>query len=108
MVAGRPIEELRFRVRSVADRNELLLEGAADRTRVRFDSEGKRAGTPVTVRPELLAHGLGLFAGVPPEEERIYRFTIETTGGAIPQRLDPTSRDPRYLGVFVELSPGLL
>lgn len=106
VVAGQPIEELRFRVRSLADRNELLLEGAADRTRVRFDTEGKRSGTPVTVRPELLAHGLGLFAGVPPEEERIYRFTIETTGGAVPQRLDPKSRDPRYLGVFLELSTG--
>lgn len=103
VVAGRPIEELRFRVRSLADRNELHLEGAADRTRVRFDSEGKRAGTPVTVRPELLAHGLGLFAGVPAAEERIYRFTIEATGGAIPQRLDPKSRDPRYLGVFLQL-----
>ncbi len=106
VVAGRPIDELRFRVRSVADRNELRLEGAGDRTRVRFDTEGKRAGTPVTVRPELLAHGLGLFPGVPPAEERIYRFTIEATGGAVPQRLDAKSRDPRYLGVFLELSTG--
>jgi hypothetical protein len=106
VVADRPIEELRFRVRSVAARNELLLTGAGERTRVRFDSEAKRAGTPVRVRPELVSEGLGMFLRERPEEERIYRFTVETTGGAVPRRLDPRSDDPRYLGVFLELDGG--
>jgi hypothetical protein len=57
---------------------------------------------PVAVRPELVAEGLGWFLREQPGEERIYRFVLEVTGGAVPARIDPGSGDTRYLGVFLE------
>lgn len=101
VVAREPVEAVRFTASSIAAESALLVRGEG-RFRVRFDTEGKRAGVPVEVRPELVAEGLGLFFPEAREEERIYRLVIEVTGGAVPARVDPASGDPRYLGVFLE------
>jgi hypothetical protein len=87
---------LRFEARSISAENVLTLEGADGRTVVRFDSEAKRRGTPVTVRPEAVARlGGGETARV------VGRFVIESSGGAVPAHVDPESDDPRYLGTFL-------
>ncbi|HSL81328.1 MAG TPA: hypothetical protein VLF66_01045, partial [Thermoanaerobaculia bacterium] len=101
LVAREPVEAVRFTASSISAEAELVVRGDG-RFRVRFDTEGKRAGVPVEVRPELVARGLGLFFPEAPEQERIYRLVIEAAGGAVPARVDPASGDPRYLGVFLE------
>lgn len=100
LVAREPVDAVRFTARSISAESELVVTGVG-RLRARFDSEGKRAGVPVEIRPELVARGLGLFLRQEPGEERIYRLVLEVTGGAVPARVDPASRDPRYLGVFL-------
>ena len=102
VVARAPVEAVRFSAKSLASESELTVSGDGERLRARFDSDGKRGGVPVEVRPELVAEGLGWFLRERPEEERVYRFVLEVTGGAVPARIDPTSGDPRYLGVFLE------
>lgn len=95
-----PIETIRFEVQSLAADSVLTLRGAAGALRVRFDTAAKRQGTPVEIRPEPLGETRGLFlAGGAPEH--LYRFTLEVSGGEVPARVDPKSRDPRYLGVFL-------
>lgn len=103
VVARGEVEAVRFTARSIDAESELVVCGE-ECVRARFDTEGKRRGVPVTVRPELVARGLGLFVDDRVHrdgEERIYRFVLEVSGGAVPERLDPASRDPRYLGVFL-------
>lgn len=101
VVAREPVDAVRFTAKSLAAESELVVRGEGS-LRARFDSEGKRAGVPVAIQPELVARGLGLFLREEPEEERIYRFVLEVTGGAVPASIDPASGDPRYLGVFLE------
>lgn len=101
LVAREPVEAVRFTATSLAAASALVVRGDG-RLRARFDTEGKRGGVPVEVRPELVARGLGLFLHEAPEDERIYRLVIEVTGGAVPASIDPGSGDPRYLGVFLE------
>ena len=48
------------------------------------------------------AKDLGFFSKT---GERFYRFTLETTGGLVPARHDPQSRDTRDLGVFLDFTP---
>jgi hypothetical protein len=102
VVSQGAVGTVRFRAKSIAAENTLRVQGAAATLRARFDTAGKRQGVPVEIHPKLVARGLGLFPTDRPEDERIYRFTLETTGGAIPARVDPQSNDPRYLGVFLE------
>jgi hypothetical protein len=66
--------------------------------RVRFDSEGKRSGAPVSLALEPAASGLGIL----PFDDHVYRFTLTVSDGIIPARRLPGSQDPRYLGVFLE------
>ncbi|HEX9941327.1 MAG TPA: hypothetical protein VGG03_04870, partial [Thermoanaerobaculia bacterium] len=93
---------LAFSVRSLAAANELVLDSGADRLRVRFDTEGKREGTPVELAVEPVARDLGFFS--PSGRDYFYRFTLETTGGLVPARRDPGSRDARDLGVFLDFT----
>ncbi len=101
VAAPEPIETLRLEVESIAADSVLTLRGAAGALRVRFDSAAKRLGTPVEIRPESLGESRGLFlaGGVP---EHLYRLTLEVSGGEVPARVDPQSRDTRYLGVFLQ------
>ena len=101
VVSVGPLEAVRFEARSIAADNVLRVVGEGDVLRARFDTPGKRLGVPVAVRPELVARGLGLFLPDDPESEHVYRFVLETTGGAVPSRVDPESDDPRFLGVFL-------
>lgn len=102
VVAAGAVEAVRFTAKSLSAESGMTVTGAAERLLARFDSEGKRSGVPVVVRPELVAEGLGWFLREQPEEERIYRFELDVTGGAVPARIDPGSGDTRYLGVFLE------
>jgi hypothetical protein len=105
VVAAGPVDAVRFAAKSLSAESEMTVTGAAERLLARFDTEGKRGGVPVAVRPELVAKGLGWFLREQPEDERIYRFVLDVTGGAVPARIDPGSGDTRYLGVFLELEP---
>jgi len=80
---------IRFRARSISAENVLTVQGAGGRVIVRFDSPAKRLGTPVEVEAEPVAEGL-------------WRFTLETTDGAVPARVNAQSADQRYLGTFLE------
>ena len=80
----------------------LTLDSGADRLTVRFDTEGKRGGTPVELAVQPVARDLGFFPASP--RERFYRFTLETTAGVVPARVEPRSQDPRYLGVFLDFT----
>lgn len=104
VVSRGAVESIRFRARAVSPEAVLRVEGAGGRVIVRFDSEAKRAGTPVSFRPELVSRGAGWFLDEASAEERVYRFVLGVEGGAVPARLDPESAEGRYLGVFLELS----
>lgn len=98
VVSPQPLEEIRFLARSLAEENELVAESGAERVLVRFDTEGKRSGAPVTLALEPAAAGLGIF----PSGDWIYRFTLSVSDGIIPARRLPGNQDPRYLGVFLD------
>lgn len=102
VVSPRPLSRLAFTVYSLSDDNELILDSGAERFRVRFDSEGKRQGTPVEMAVRPVAEGLGFFPQT--TQERFYRIALEVTGGFVPARRDPKSRDPRDLGVFLDFT----
>jgi hypothetical protein len=86
-------------VHSLAEDNELVVDSGVDRLRVRFDTEGKRAGTPADLALGPAARNLGFFP-----RDYFYRFTLETTGGLVPSRRDAGSSDPRDLGVFLDFT----
>jgi hypothetical protein len=76
--------------------------GSGERLTVRFDTEGKRNGTPVELAPRPAARGLGFFPQA--SGESFYRLTFDISGGLVPARVDPKSQDPRYLGVFLDFT----
>ncbi len=98
VVSPKPLSRLAFTVYSLSAANVLTLDSGADRLIVRFDTEGKREGTPVDLALSPAARDLGFF---PAGRELYYRFTLETTAGLVPARVDPKSHDPRDLGVFL-------
>ncbi|HWM91499.1 MAG TPA: hypothetical protein VN493_12105 [Thermoanaerobaculia bacterium] len=102
VVSPRPLKEVRFFVHSLTADNEMVAESGSDRVLVRFDSEGKRNGAPVDLAVEPAASGLGLLPGT--SGEWVYRFTLSVSDGIIPARHIPESRDPRYLGVFLDFN----
>jgi len=99
VISPAPLSRLAFIVRSPASDNELLLDSGVDRLRVRFDTPGKRAGTPVDLAVAPVARDLGFFP-----RDFYYRLDLETTGGMVPARRDPTSQDGRNLGVFLDFT----
>jgi hypothetical protein len=100
VVSPKPLREVRFYAHSYAEENEMIAESDAERVLVRFDSEGKRNGAPVTLALEPDATGLGLL----PTEDWVYRFTLTVSDGIIPARRLPGNQDPRYLGVFLDFN----
>jgi hypothetical protein len=99
VVSPAPLAELRFSVYSLAESNELTLECAGERVIVRFDSDAKRQGTPVTLHLHPMARDLGFLTDYP--HEWFYHFTLATTDGVVPMHRDPHSQDDRNLGVFL-------
>ncbi len=93
------LSRLAFTAYSLAADNELILDSGVDRLRVRFDSEGKRNGTPIDLAVKPVARNLGFLP-----RDWFYRFTLETTGGFVPARRDAQSGDPRDLGVFLDFT----
>lgn len=104
VVSPDPIETIRFRAFSLSGENTLIVDSGVDRAVVRFDSEGKRAGTPVELALEPVARDLGFFTGSP--REYFYRFTLESTDGLMPARRIPDNQDFRYLGTFLDFTGG--
>jgi hypothetical protein len=101
VVSPKPLTRLAFTAWSLSAANVLTLESGGDRLTVRFDTEGKRDGTPVDLPLAPAARDLGFF---PAGREHYYRFTLETTAGLVPARVDPKSHDPRSLGVFLDFT----
>jgi hypothetical protein len=102
VVSPRPLSRLAFDVDSLSASNVLTLDSGADRLTVRFDSEGKRNGTPVDLAVQPTARSLGFFPAS--SGERFYSFTLETSAGLVPSRVDWRSHDPRNLGVFLDFT----
>jgi hypothetical protein len=105
VISPQPLSTVRFFAHSLtglAEDTELLADGGAGRVLVRFDSDAKRNGTPVDLALEPAARDLGILPGA--KEEWVYRFRLRVSGGIIPARRLPGSRDPRYLGVFLDLT----
>jgi hypothetical protein len=102
VVTPRPLAALRVWVWSLSETNVLTVDTGGDEVTVRFDTPGKRAGTPLVLHPRPVARGLGFLPGAP--EEAFYQFRITTTDGAVPARKDPQSGDTRFLGVFLDFT----
>lgn len=103
VVSPEPLTEIRFRVHSLAADNEIVAESTEERVLVRFDSDGKRNGAPVELAVGAAAEGLGILPGA---RDHVYRFTLDVTDGIIPARRLPDSQDPRFLGVFLDITGG--
>jgi hypothetical protein len=101
VVSPKPLSRLVFTAYSLSAANVLTLESGAGRLTVRFDTEGKRDGTPIDLSLAPAARDLGFF---PSGRELYYRFTLDTTAGLVPARVDPRSHDPRNLGVFLDFT----
>jgi hypothetical protein len=102
VVSPRPLSRLAFTAWSLTPGNVLTVASGGERLTVRFDTEGKRNGTPVELAVRPAARDLGFFpqsAG-----EAFYRLTFDVSGGLVPARVDPKSQDPRYLGVFLDFT----
>jgi hypothetical protein len=102
VVAPRPLSDLRLWAWSLAETNVLTLDDGNEQVTVRFDTPGKRGGTPLTLHPKPVARSLDFLPGAP--NEVFYRLTLTTTAGAVPARRDPQSADRRYLGVFLDFT----
>ncbi len=103
VVSPQPLRRITALASSLSDQNALTLESGAERLTVRFDSEGKRQGTPVDLALAApSARDIGFFA--PGTPDYVYRFTIESSDGAIPARRRWHNRDPRYLGTFLDFT----
>ena len=103
VVSPKPLSRLAFTAYSLSAANVLTLDGNAGRLTVRFDTEGKRGGTPIDLPLAPVARDLGFF---PTGREIYYHFTLDTTAGLVPARVDPKSHDPRNLGVFLGFTGG--
>lgn len=96
VAAPRRLDELRFRVESLAPDNRLRLESGAGSVVVRFDSPAKQWGSEIRLPVEPVAR--------PPLF--LYPFRLRVDDGRVPRYTLPDSRDPRYLGVFLDLTGG--
>ncbi len=102
VVSPKPLDQIHFRVHSLADDSALLVDSGVEQVLVRFDTEGKRNGTPVDLALKPSATNLGILPGA--AEEHVYRFTVSVSGGMIPARRLPGSQDSRYLGAFLDVT----
>lgn len=104
IVAERPLEKVKFTAYSLSDQNVLTVKTNEEEVEVRFDTEGKRQGTPVELRLEPIARNLGFLPQA--KQEYFHRLILRTTDGIMPARRDPNSQDYRYLGVFLDFTGG--
>ncbi len=104
VLSPEPVDRLRFNALSLSPHNLLTVESGGETVRVRFDSEGKRQGTPVDLATGLAARDVGFLAQS--SREYLYSLTLTTTDGVVPARRIPGSADPRYLGVFLDFTGG--
>jgi hypothetical protein len=104
VVSTTPLDTLRFRVASLSADNELTLDSGVEKVIVRFDSEAKRAGTPVELKIRPIARNLGFFPAAP--QEHFYRLVLTDTDGVMPAHRNPQDQDYRYLGVFLDFTGG--
>ncbi len=106
VISPKPLDRIPLRVHSLTADNEVRIDSGAESVLVRFDSEGKRNGAPVDLKVEPKAAGLGILPGESSGSgaEHVYRFTLTVSDGIIPARRLPGSRDPRFLGVFLDVT----
>lgn len=104
VVSPEPLTEIRFFAHSLGGENEMVAESGEERVLVRFDSEAKRNGAPVDLKVEPAAEGLGILPGT--SREWVYRFTLDVSDGVVPARRLQNSQDPRFLGVFLDITGG--
>ena len=104
VVSPTPLKSIRCTAYSLSAENVLTLDNGEERVVVRFDTEAQRYGTPIELPLAPVARNLGFFPAS--KQEYFYRFTVETTDGVMPARLDPRSQDFRYLGTFLDLTGG--
>lgn len=102
VVSPTPVESIPLRVHSLSEWNEVTFDTGVERIKVRFDTDAKRRGTPVTLHLREKDRDLGFFPGS--ASEYYYRFTLETTDGLMPAHRDVRSDDYRYLGVFLDFT----
>jgi hypothetical protein len=102
VVSPQPLRRVSFRASSLSDANVLTLASPRERVTVRFDSEGKRQGTPIELALRPTARDIGFFA--PGTSDYVYRFTLESSDGVIPARRRWHNRDARYLGTFLDFA----
>ena len=102
LVSPVELDELRLSVQSLAGDNTFTLAAGDQQLRVRFDTEAKRQGTPLEL-PLYRTRARYLGGYFPDRGQFYYRLHLATTSGLVPQRHDPSSHDPRYLGVFLDL-----
>jgi hypothetical protein len=98
------VESFRLIAYSLSPDNLLTLDTNEDRVLVFFDSETKRQGTPIDLEAAPAARDLGFFSSAP--QELVYRVTVTTSDGLVPNRRDPQSPDLRYLGTFLDFTGG--
>lgn len=99
---GHDLPEIRMTVHSISADNVFTIEGKGPRVIVRFDSEAKRLGTPIAIRPQPVARMDVDGDGKP---DAIGRFVVESSDGTVPARVNPASRDERFLGTFLAFGP---
>lgn len=102
VVSAVPLSSLALRAHCLSDINVLTIESAGHTVRVRFDTGGKRGGTPLVVPLEPVARDVGSLPGI--TGESVYRLVLAATDGVVPARRDPRSTDQRFLGVFLEMT----
>ncbi len=105
VISPKPLDRIHLKIHSLTAENEVRIESGAESVLVRFDSEGKRNGAPVDLKVEPKASGLGILSSTSGiGAEHVYRFTLTVSDGIIPARRLPGSQDPRFLGVFLDVT----
>ncbi|MES1211893.1 MAG: hypothetical protein ABUL63_06125, partial [Acidobacteriota bacterium] len=102
VISPKPLDRIPVRLHSLTAENEARIDSGTESVLVRFDSEGKRNGAPVDLKVRPRASGLGILSGS--GAEHVYRFTLTVSDGIIPARRLPGSQDPRFLGVFLDVT----
>jgi hypothetical protein len=99
-VAGGETSEIIVRTDQPLDRFTVTLRAIAP-TRVRLSAGG--AARETTLAPGTVATLTVPADGVATRGAHAFLFRVSTSGGAVPALVDPNSRDPRYLGVLMEI-----
>ncbi|HEX2254062.1 MAG TPA: hypothetical protein VHQ65_12400 [Thermoanaerobaculia bacterium] len=102
VVSPVPLRTIHFTAYSPLPDNVLTVESGVARVAVPFSEEENRDGVVVELPVEPVARDLGFLQGA--RREYFYRFTLSTTDGWMPARVEPDSPDYRYLSAFLSFT----